>query len=145
MRARDPGPWRHGLHLGPPAPSLLQAGALDRVIRPLRRGPPRGDRTSASRWLITEWERWQRRGRTDDGIPADARVHPPTCGDALRAQGDRHPQTGQDDPTVHIRGLHTPREEARGRAPTARPAAGRPRRDVVLEPVRAPRGVLRNT
>src|SRR5204862_6690505 len=145
MRARDPGARRHGLHLGPSAASLLQAGALDRVVRPIRRGPPRGDRTDAAWWLITEREEWHPRGRSDDGIPADARVHAPTSGDPLWPQGDHYPQAGQDPPPVHVRGLRTPREEARCRAPAARPRAWRPRRDSVLEPVRAPRGVLRHT
>src|SRR5437879_11606373 len=98
MRTRDPGAWRHGLHLGPSAPSLLQAGALDRVVRPLRSGPPRGHRTGASRWLITRREGWCRRGRTDDGVPADARVHPPTSGDSLWAQAII---TRRPDKTIH--------------------------------------------
>ena len=46
--------------------------------------------------------------------------------------------------TLHVRRLRQAREAARGRAEGPRPRARRPRRDALLEPLPAPRGVPRH-
>ena len=82
--------------------------------------------------------------RADDGLPADAADDPAPRRGVLRRQGDRHAAPRQElPPHTYAREL-PPRARARGRAAEPRPRARRPRRDALLEPLPAPRGVSRH-
>ena len=62
----------------------------------------------------------------------------------LRRQGDRHPAARQELPPLHLPRLGAQGTRARGRPEGARPRARRPRRDALLEPLPAPRGLSRH-
>ena len=62
----------------------------------------------------------------------------------LRRQGDRHPAARQELPPLHLPRLGAQGARARGRPAEPRPRARRPRRDALLEPLPAPRGVPRH-
>ena len=60
------------------------------------------------------------------------------------AQRDRHAAARQELPSLHVRRRVPTLARARGRAARPRARARRPRRDAVLEPLPAPRGVPRH-
>ena len=99
--------------------------------RPARFSPANHDRMSGG----------EHRGRPDDGLPAQRAGDPPPRRRALRRQRDREPPARQELAHVHVRRLRVAHEEAHRRAPQARPRGRRPRRDVHVEPLAAPRGV----
>ena len=84
-----------------------------------------------------------------NGLMMDYQLTLPTLlrrvGDVLPRQGDRHPAARQELPPLHLPRLGAPRA-ARSRSALQEPRsrARRPRRDALLEPLPAPRGVLRH-
>ena len=89
------------------------------------------------------WERSSREG-PDDGLPADAADDPQAGGDVLPAPADRHADAGPELPHLLVRRLRQAGAAALGRAAGTRPRARRPRRDALLEPLPAPRGLPRD-
>src|SRR5262249_17359208 len=85
------------------------------------------------------------RGRTDDGLPADAAPAPATRGGVLPGQADRHAAARQELPPLPLPRLRPPIAAARRRPAGARARARRPCRNALLEPPPAPRGVLRHS
>src|SRR3954465_7818431 len=82
--------------------------------------------------------------RPDDGLSADDPAAPPARRAVLPGQADRDAAAGQELPPLHLPRDVAARETTRDGALEARAGARRPRRDAVLEPLPAPRGVLRH-
>ena len=81
----------------------------------------------------------------DDGFPADAAAR--SCGASRRTTADKEIVTRLPDKSFHRYGYGrhgAAREAAGGRAPGPRARARRPRRDALLEPLPAPRGLPRH-
>ena len=90
--------------------------------------------------------RGSRRGRErpDDGHAADAADPAAPLGGVLRRQGDRHPAARQELPPLHVRDSARRARALAVGAAEPRPRARRPRRDALLEPLPASRGVPRH-
>ena len=83
-----------------------------------------------------------------NGLMMDFQLTLPTAPaagrDVLPRQADRDAAARPELPPLHLPRDGAPREAARGRRCEARARARRPRRDALLEPLPAPRGVLRD-
>ena len=151
VRDRDPVARRHRLHLGAPAPPPVQARARDRELRRVRHATPRRDRRVTAQRIRDDARREPdarvahtrrlRRGRPDDGLPAQRPRTPPPSRRAVRRERDREPPARQELAPLHVRRLRLADEEARRRPPLTRARGRRPRRNVHVEPLAASRDV----